>query len=190
MNLFIKLCHDSQISLFSGLLSAILWEINWETKQTDLLVPTIVSTRDSKEDLDIVGLLVNTVFLRMQIAPADTLIQFGRKVQESLVGALEHRWTPLAAAANAASLKLSRSKPLFQFAVNYHQFGKKFGTFDGGCFSGKSRLIPNGCTRLPLTVEIFHHEGDVEFQYIYSPDLYEKKRIHALAQRVQNLLKS
>ena len=70
------------------------------------------------------------------------------------------------------------------------ELGKKFGTFDGGCFSGKSRLIPNGCTRLPLTVEIFHHEGDVEFQYIYSPDLYEKKRIHALAQRVQNLLKS
>lgn len=101
-------------SVFSRLLAA-------KTGQRDLVVGTAVNARTETEIEPLIGMVVNTIPVRVALQGGDTLTSIGRNVQTSLFKALRYQDVPLSLIVRRLGIAQTRGRnPVFQNCFSFH----------------------------------------------------------------------
>jgi non-ribosomal peptide synthase protein (TIGR01720 family) len=143
------------------------------TGARDVVFGTTVSGRaaDVPGVERMVGMLLNTMPVRVRIDPDQPLVEFVSARQAAQSGLRErehcaladiHRWSPLPA-----------GTPLFDTMVNYENFGQR-GTSEAGRL--ELRAVPAALTQTgqPLVVDLNHHHDQIELTLTYDRSRFDE----------------
>ncbi|GIJ21055.1 non-ribosomal peptide synthetase [Micromonospora lutea] len=112
------LCAEEGASVFMALLAASACLIGRYSGQRDIVVGAPVSLRSDADELDVVGLLVNVVPLRVRLPRGATFRDVLRQARDRVLDALDHRHVPLDRILDAlGSTRAADASPLFQVLV-------------------------------------------------------------------------
>jgi amino acid adenylation domain-containing protein len=110
-----RLTRAHGASLFMGLLAAWQAFLVRHTGQDGFIVGTPIAGRDREETEDLIGLFVNTLALRAEVAAGEGFTALLARVRESTLGAFAHAWVPFERVVEALQPERSLSRsPLFQ----------------------------------------------------------------------------
>ncbi|WP_223067485.1 non-ribosomal peptide synthetase/type I polyketide synthase [Paenibacillus caui] len=107
--------------LFMATLKLLLWKY---TGQTDMVVGTAVAGRRHPELDGIVGMFVNMLAIRSQVAKEWTLDEYFQAIKKKLIACYEHQDFPYELLVELLDLPKDPSRnPLFDIAMNYVNMG-------------------------------------------------------------------
>ncbi|MDP1603152.1 MAG: amino acid adenylation domain-containing protein [Legionella sp.] len=118
------IARTKDVSLYTLLLGGFSLLLSKYTGQNDLLIGTPVINRQHPELTELIGLFVNSLALRIQPEPLDTIDSYIEKIQNNLIEAQLHQDLPFEQLVNALDLPRDTSKhPLFQimFTVQHDE---------------------------------------------------------------------
>ncbi|MEJ3746135.1 amino acid adenylation domain-containing protein [Actinomycetes bacterium KLBMP 9797] len=171
-------------TLFMTLLAAYEALLSWWAGQDDFGVGVPVSGRDQPEVEGLVGLFVNTLVFRADLAGDPTFADLLARVREEALGAFTHQRVPFERVVGELTLERDvRRPPVFQvsFALqNYARRDRAWGTpFD----------VDNPTTRHELALYV-HEEGDELVGVVtYNTDLFDAATVARLFDRYATLLR-
>ncbi|MHB9132567.1 MAG: amino acid adenylation domain-containing protein [Armatimonadota bacterium] len=108
-------------SLFMTLLATFAVLLSRYSGQQDLLIGSGMANRTQAETEPLIGMLVNTLPLRMDLSGVPTFREVVRRVRATTLGAYAHQDIPLERLVHALRLERDLSKnPLFQVLFSFH----------------------------------------------------------------------
>ncbi|MCC5667070.1 amino acid adenylation domain-containing protein [Nostoc sp. CHAB 5784] len=178
------------VTLFMLLLTSFQVLLYRYTGKDDLVIGTDIVNRDRQETENLIGLLVNTLVLRTNLAGNPTVQELLARVREVALAAFAHQYLPFEKLVEVLNPErnLSQMMPLFQVK------------FDLQLASVRSPQLP-GLTleRLPfdedtakyeLRLNLQDTEQGITGQFEYSTDLFDVATIARMAEHWITLLKS
>ncbi|RXF01555.1 non-ribosomal peptide synthase/polyketide synthase [Pseudoalteromonas sp. PS5] len=174
-----QLAQSQGMSSFMLLLAA--WQLVQHkfTGETDLVTGFPVSGRDDVAFERTVGLFVNTLPLRGQLDPQQTLQQFLSQVRDSAFDALDHQTIPLSQIVEAvAPNRLAGMNPLFQITFSLHNLPSDSVTLDGLTITPVESEPES--VKLDLCWFVQHSDDGMVIQLEYDVDLFEAGLIDSL----------
>ncbi|MCY7297352.1 non-ribosomal peptide synthetase [Alteromonas sp. a30] len=173
--------------LFAVLLS------RW-SRESDIVMGTVVANRPLASLEPIIGFFVNTVVLRTQVNASDTFQQILQQGKQELSDAFAHSQLPFDLLLDA--LKLPRNEaihPVFQilFSMQNHDDLLASGTDNGQDMagvkvSGWDDAMP--FAKFDLSLNVVEAEGEFICDWEYCCDLFHAHHIEAMAQAYTQLL--
>jgi amino acid adenylation domain-containing protein/non-ribosomal peptide synthase protein (TIGR01720 family) len=116
------LARSHDVSLYTLLLSGFALLLSKYTGQNDLLIGTPIVNRQHPQLTELIGLFVNSLVLRIQIEPNDTLESYLTALQKNVIEAQLHQDLPFEQLVNGLNLERDTSKhPLFQIMFTVQQ---------------------------------------------------------------------
>jgi amino acid adenylation domain-containing protein len=124
----------------------------------------------------LVGLLINTLPLRLETAPDDTCLSFLRKVQNTVAGLLEHEHNSLTQIHDWCDAP--RNQPLFETLLVFENFAGNGSSFD---LDGRIELTSSHLSRTnyPLTLVVEPGEN-LQIQAVYHEGRFDEAAIARL----------
>ncbi|MCB2380549.1 amino acid adenylation domain-containing protein, partial [Hymenobacter sp. BT635] len=158
-----------------------------ETEQPDLTLVTPVSTRDHEEVKDLVGLFLNTVFVRTRVGEQESFASLFRNVQASVKEVMLHKQFPYLSIVD--QVHKSQEQPFFNVGLNLNPLNAHVAESD----------LDLGLELLPLTKEenfvkaqlwldITEQEKALLISYSYQQQLFEERDIQQFAASLEQLL--
>jgi amino acid adenylation domain-containing protein len=134
----------------------------------------------------LVGLLINTLPLRIKIAPEESCLSTLQKVQNSVAGLLEHEHSALSQIQEWCDTP--RSLPLFETLVVFENFSGSGSSFD---LEGPVHLLHSHLSRTnyPLTL-VVDPTAELRLQVIYDAGRFDADAIERLLGHLGNVLKA
>ena len=114
---FKKLLNTQESSLFVGLLAVLKLVIYRWTSQADLVVGTVIQTRDRREWEQMLGDFTNFLPIRSRLDGTQTFIEFLRELQTNLGQALAHKKYPVGKMAAFPRRGPANMNPLYNIHV-------------------------------------------------------------------------
>jgi amino acid adenylation domain-containing protein len=173
-------------SRYMSLLAIFALFLSKYASQHDVVIGTPVSGRSKKEYESLVGLLVNTVALRIAQQDNDSFHQYLERVREVCLGAFAHQDLPFDAVVDAVQPVRSKSySPLYQVMFTHQMNHRSSGT-DSALFE---RLdFDAQLAKFDLTLAIDEMPGAVVCMFEYNTDLFDSSTICRFAEHFNNLL--
>ncbi|MBK5304160.1 MULTISPECIES: non-ribosomal peptide synthetase [Gammaproteobacteria] len=173
-------------SRYMSLLAIFALFLSKYASQNDVVIGTPVSGRSKKEYESLVGLMVNTVALRIEQHDNDSFYQYLEKVREVCLGAFAHQDLPFDAVVDAVQPARSKSySPLYQVMfthqVNNRSSGTESGFFEMLDFDAQ-------LAKFDLTLSIDEMPGAAVCFFEYNTDLFDASTIARFAEHFNNLL--
>lgn len=110
-----QLCQQQGATLFMGMLSVFSLLLSRYAKQNDIVIGSPVTNRPRPELENLIGLFVNTLALRVQIAPELNFIDLLQRVKNTCLGAYSHQDIPFEQLVDELKPERSLSySPIFQ----------------------------------------------------------------------------
>ena len=178
--------REEGATLFMTLLAAfkvLLWRY---TGQGDLLVGSPVANRPLVELEELIGLFVNTVVLRTEVAGELTFRQLLRRVRQVASEAFAHQAVPFEMVVEAVQPERDLShQPLFQvmFALN-----EASGEVTWGEARGERVSVDAGTAKFDLTLTVENAGDELVTQWQYNCDLFAAETIERMAGHYGRLL--
>ncbi len=117
-----RVCAAERTTTFAALLALVGALVGRYAGQRDVVLGAPVSLRDVEEHRDVVGMMINTVPLRLRLSRDATFRDLLRQARDVVLDALEHRRVPLHRVVD--SLGVARgpdASPLFQVLLAYQR---------------------------------------------------------------------
>jgi amino acid adenylation domain-containing protein len=132
----------------------------------------------------LVGLLINTLPLRIEIAADDSCLSTLKKVQGTVAGLLEHEQTPLSKLQEWCDAP--RNLPLFDTLVVFENFAGSGSSFQ---LDGSMKLVRSHLSRTnyPLTL-VVDPASDLQFQVIFDAGRFAADAIERMLGQLANIL--
>ncbi|MEM9273746.1 MAG: amino acid adenylation domain-containing protein, partial [Cyanobacteria bacterium P01_F01_bin.143] len=184
------LSSQTGVTLFVFLLSAFKVLLYRYSQQEDIVVGTDIANRDRIETEGLIGLLVNTLILRTDLAENPSFLDLLTKVKEVTLAAFSHQDVPFEKLVEVLNPErdLSQMMPLFQVK------------FDLQLAEVKSLKLPElEVSRLPLEEDkvkyelrfnLQNSEAGINGQVEYSTDLFDEATIAQMVEHFEKLLES
>ncbi len=153
------------------------------TNQKDIVIGTPTAGRNHADLEGLVGMFVNTLALRNQVAPNMLFRDFLAKVQEDTLLAFEHQLYQYEELVDALELSRDTSRnPLFDVFFSY---GKASGELDGGTsdLTINAHEVPYKVAKFDLSLAV-HDSEEISLSFTYRTDLFRQETI----QRFSNYL--
>ncbi|MEH2390263.1 MAG: amino acid adenylation domain-containing protein [Nostoc sp.] len=116
-----KLSHENGVTLFTTLFAAFSNLLFRYTGQEDILIGTATANRRRKETENVLGMLVNMILLRANLAGNPTFKELLVRVQKTLFESLEHQDIPFQKIVEKVYPKrVPGMNPLFQVIFSFH----------------------------------------------------------------------
>ncbi|TMC24294.1 MAG: amino acid adenylation domain-containing protein, partial [Chloroflexi bacterium] len=196
-----RLCQQEHVTLFMALLSAFAVLLARYSGQVDIAVGTPVANRNVAEIEGLIGLFVNTLVIRTDLADNPTFVQLLRTVSEVCLSAYAHQDIPFEKVVEALSPERDMSRtPLFQVMLVLQN------TLDKGKFPHTRDLaegaetahvpvirpfsVESATSAFDLTLSLTQTEQGLYCALEYSTDLFEAETITRLLANFQTLLQS
>jgi amino acid adenylation domain-containing protein len=172
------------VTLFMVLLAAVNVLLGKITRQTDIVVGTVVAGRKNPDLEPIIGMFANTLPLRNHIKPGKTCKDFLKKIGENTLNALENQDYPFEELVEQLKLNKDTGRnPLFD-VMFLLQNKELFGAAIGNPVSIRSAgliLEPHPyethIAKFDLTVEAVEVEEKLAFTFEYCTKLFKKPTI-------------
>ena len=134
----------------------------------------------------LVGLLINTLPLRIQVAPEESCLSTLQKVQNTVSGLLEHEHSSLTQIQQWCDAP--RNLPLFETLVVFENFAGSGSSFelDGPVHPVKSHLSR---TNYPLTL-VVDPAAELQLQLIYDAGRFDADAIERMLSHLGNVLEA
>ena len=176
------------VTLFMTLLAAfqtLLWRY---TSAEDLLIGVPIAGRNDVELENLIGLFVNTVVIRGDLAGNPTFCSLLQRVRATTLEAYEHQDTPFEKIVEALEPERSLSHtPLFQVMFILQNMPKQ--EIELSNLKLEELEFDGGLAKFDLTLEIFELEG-LHCRFEYSTDLFESQTIDRMMRHFETLLRS
>ncbi|MCB8942382.1 MAG: thioester reductase domain-containing protein [Ardenticatenaceae bacterium] len=184
--LLAQLVRGEGATLFMGLLAAfkvLLWRY---TGQGDVLVGSPVANRPLAELQGLIGLFVNTVVLRTEMAGELTFRQLLRRVREVAQAAFAHQAVPFEMVVEAVQPERDLSyQPLFQVMFALNEAGEEV---KWGGVRGERVVVETGTAKFDLTLTVETADSDLITYWQYNCDLFAPATIERMAGHYGRLL--
>jgi acyl carrier protein len=191
-----KLAQSERATLFMPALAAFVLLLGRYARSDDVVVGVPVAGRQRREFEDAIGLFVNTLALRCDLAGGPTFRDLLRRVRDVLLDAFAHQEVPFARIVEELNPERDLThrplvQVLFQYLGGFGQGAKGGG--DQPSFEGTTVTtidLPNRYTELDMEVQLIDADGGLDLLWIYSKDLYDGSTITAIADQFVGLLEA
>jgi hypothetical protein len=184
-----QLARREGTTLFMTLLAAfqvLLWRYSG---QTDIVIGTVVAGRNRQEIEPLIGLFINTLALRTNLAGDPSFTELLRRVREVCLGAYAHQDVPFDKLVEELQpdRQLGRS-PLFQ--VTFGLQNAPLGRLELPELELEVLNLENDWSRFDLTVWLMERGGQLMGEMTYNTDVLEEPTIKMMRRRYETLLGS
>ncbi|MFV3116270.1 amino acid adenylation domain-containing protein [Gordonia amicalis] len=156
----------------------------------DVSIGTAVAGRDEPELADLVGMFVNTVVLRLNIRPGDSVAELLDRAHRTRTGALEYSQVPFEMVVDEVSPSRSRAhSPLFQVGFTFQRDSSAL-LAQTGEFDVLDIRIPSAKYDLSVTATEFAGAGAerVALEFSYATDLFNRSTVESMTDALIMLL--
>jgi surfactin family lipopeptide synthetase A len=148
-----RFARANDITLFATMLAGFTALLHRYSGQSDVVVGTEVADRRTAEIEQMIGMVANTLPLRVRVDPDDDFAALARRVQTVAVEALQWQSAPLRRIVEAAGVRPDQARnPLFQAMFSFHDAAVPDLDFAG--LRGTVTEQHNGSARTDLTVVV------------------------------------
>ncbi|MFF4734697.1 amino acid adenylation domain-containing protein [Streptomyces sp. NPDC001262] len=181
------LCRETGSTLYTGMLAAFQVLMSRYTGQDDVLVGTPVANRNRQEFQDTVGLFVNTVVIRSDLADGPSFREHLERVRDTVLDAQDHQDLPFERIVEHLNPeRTGDGAPLFHVMFGHHD--------ESGMTQGlpgpRARYVegPAGSAKFDLTFDVVEGDDGVRCRLEYHAGLYEAATVERFARHYRRLL--
>lgn len=182
-----RLSRNQNVTLFMTLLTAFKIFLYRYTDRDDILVGTPIANRTNLETEALIGLFVNTLVMRTNLAGEPSFSELLGKVREAALDAYAHQDLPFEKLVEEIQPERSLGHmPLFQvlFALqNAPKSDLRLGSIDVTDFS-----FPKSTSKLDLSLYVGETPQGLTLTFEYSTDLFDSSTIERMAANFGALL--
>jgi amino acid adenylation domain-containing protein len=147
-----RMCLQQNVTLFMSMLAAYFVLLHRYSGQDGICIGSGFASRRHPEAESLIGMMVNTVVLRLDITPELTLLELLQLVREVTLKAYANQEVPFEAVVEALRPPRSAAfNPLFQAAFSFHDSQLPPLTIPGGRVEVLD-LIDNGSAKFDLSI--------------------------------------
>jgi natural product biosynthesis luciferase-like monooxygenase protein len=175
---------------FMVLLAAFVALLHRHAGQADVVVGSAASNRDRPETEGVVGLFVNSLVLRADLAGDPPFVELLARVKKAALGAYAHAELPFERLVEELKPPRDPSRaPLYQVMFTLQNVAPP--RVELGGLAVEVGRADAGTSRLDLTLELVPDvEGALRGQLEYNADLFERATVERLAARYATLLEA
>ncbi|HLG62228.1 MAG TPA: amino acid adenylation domain-containing protein [Ktedonosporobacter sp.] len=195
-------CRQEGVTLYMLLLGAFFTLLHRYTNQDDLCIGTGIANRRWQEAEPLIGMIINTLALRIDLSGRPTFQELLRRVREITLEAYAHQDLPFGKVVEALQPERSLShSPLYQAAFSFHDSplpSLNLPDLQVEVIEGLS----NHSAKFDINIVVIPHaeqligtqteteEKGITFLWEYNTDLFVAATIQRMAKYYQNLLQS
>jgi amino acid adenylation domain-containing protein len=184
-----RLSRVHEVTVFMALLAAFKVLLARWSGQSDISVGTPVSNRPLSELESMIGLCVNTLVLRTDLAGAPSFADLLARVRGVALGAYAHQDLPLERLVEALHVERDLSRPpLFQVMLAYQVSPLEAVEMPGLRLAMEP--VPTGAARIDLTLDLVQDAQSIRASLEYNTDLFDKATIRRMADQFTILLRA
>lgn len=181
------LARREQVTPFMLLLAAFATLLGRSSGQEDLVVGTPIANRQSAESEAILGFLVNTLPLRVNLAGDPSFVELLARVREMSVQAYAHQDVPFELVVEALHPRRELSyAPVFQVLFVLHN--TPLPAFHFPHLSAHLSDVAWNISKFDLTLTLTEEAGELEARFEYSTDLFAPQTMARWAEQWLTLL--
>ena len=194
-------CRREGVTKFMTMLAAFYALLSRYSGEADIVVGTSVANRRLKETESLIGMIVNTIILRMDLSGNPSFRQLLKRVRETTLEAFDHQDMPFEKLVE--ELKPPRDpsyNPLFQVMFNFHDSQVPEMNLQGA--TGKLQYQHNSTSKFDINIIVIPRltyasarsaersdEGMI-MEWEYSTDLFDPSTIGRMVKHYLSLLRS
>ncbi|WP_392971375.1 amino acid adenylation domain-containing protein [Streptomyces sp. LN245] len=182
-----EVAGENSATLFMTLAAAAFTLLHRYTAETDLTLGVPLSSRMMPGTDEVVGLLVNTLPVRVGIAPDTSFNGLVQQVRSKVVKALRHQGTSFGRLVQEVNPpRVAGRHPMFQMVINHWEHGES-GTVAGGLTMHR-RPLPNPTAAFDVMLSFVEEAGAVRTYFEYDSDLFDAVAVERMAAHLVRLL--
>ncbi|MCY8834837.1 non-ribosomal peptide synthetase [Bacillus atrophaeus] len=182
-----QLCKQERVTLYMLLLSA--WKILLYryTKQTDIIVGTNASGRNSQTE-HLIGVFINTLAIRTNLDSNPTFLEYVNQVKETVIDAFKHQELPFEYLLNALRVyRNSSNSPLTQVFLAYHKIPNLKLPLEQ--LKINYMELESKTVKSDIILEIIDNDDTVMGRFEYATSLFTSETINEFINHYLQLLK-
>jgi len=182
-----RLCQQERLTPFMVFVTALQALLHRYTDQTDCILLSTASGRNQQHTEPLIGLFVNTLALRTNLAGTSTFRELLQQVKKTTLEAYNHQEIPFAKL--VAELNPQRSinrQPFSQIMVNMHNMPHTEDMAPG--LRIEELAIDDGLAQFDIILKITERKGHFAGSIIYNTDLFDREAIARMAGHFTTLL--
>ncbi|MEV5982166.1 MupA/Atu3671 family FMN-dependent luciferase-like monooxygenase [Streptomyces sp. NPDC052114] len=173
---------------FMALLGAVGATLGRFAAQEDIVIGTAVTNR-SEEAVDVVGMFVETVALRLDLSGGIGFRELLHRVKDRATAAMDHRGVPFDRIVEAVNPdRGSGANPLFQVAMEYEE--ELDPAFEAAGLSAEFRHVPRTQAPFGLTLYFSDHPAGIRCTVEYDAALFDESTVRRIVEYTEHLLRA
>ncbi|HZB44769.1 MAG TPA: condensation domain-containing protein, partial [Pyrinomonadaceae bacterium] len=182
-------CRAESVTLFMLLLAAFKVLLHRYSGQEDILVGSSIANRNHVETEGLIGLLINTLVLRTDLAGDPTFKELLARVREVSLGAYAHQDLPLEQILEELRPEWDASRaPVFQVAFQLQNFQLPSIELRGLKLTPMTGAV--GTAKFDLSMSLVETPEGLTASLEYSTDLFDAETIARMLGHYRNLLEA
>jgi len=182
-----ELSSNRGATLFITLVAAFQTLLHLYSGKADIVVGTGITSRNDADFEPLIGLFVNLLVLRTNLAKSRNFSELLEQLKEAMVEAYSHAQIPFDVLMNRLGLPRDGDQtPLLQTVLVFQNFPAE--TFSISGLTMEMLPVDNGTTRFDLTVFFREVAAELQMTVQYNADLFEASTIQEMVRRYQRLL--
>jgi amino acid adenylation domain-containing protein len=182
-----ELARREGVTLYMALLAAFDVLLCRHSGQDDILVGTPVAGRGLPETERMVGFFLNTLVMRVKVAPSASFKQLLAHVKEVALGAYAHQDMPFERLVRAIGPEPDPSRsPIFQVIFNLQNAPREAIGMRGLELSPMP--VENATVKVDLTLMMGEGPSSLEGRIEYAADLFDAATVDRMARRFETIL--
>lgn len=165
------------------LLSVISILLNKYTSQKDLVIWTPTANRQLAEQINMIGMFVNTVPVRNILKENETFLDLLKQVKDNCINVFSN--TGLDINGLSKKIKLKNNSHIHQLVFIYQNYESNSFTFDEETIT--PFRINQNITRFDLLIEAYENDKQTKVVVKYKPQLFKQDTIDNFIAQVENL---
>ncbi len=180
---------NNNVTIFTMLIAAYYILLFSKTGQADLVIGSPMSGRTNSYAVNIIGLVMNILPIRIVLSPNDTLKEVLLKVNKIILTVQDHQHIPFDILIEHLNItRILDVNPLYQTLFTFREDWDLDLSLEG--IETSISEITTGYTKLDLSFFVQQKRSSLELQVEYAQDLLKKEEISNLLNLYQNILGS
>lgn len=182
-------CKTYNVTPFMFLISVFYVLLNKYSNNKEITIGTPIANRNLPDVSNVVGMFVNTLALKNYINTEDNFLKFLGDIKTNCIEAFSHQEYPFDELVRILDLPKNISRnPLFDVMFTYQNNGDPEVNLNG--ITAKYFKPDTGISKFDLSLEVIPNESELELNFEYCTDLFNKKFIEEFANHYITLLEN
>ena len=189
-NEIFKKTGDENLTLFMFLFTSVMVLMNRTTKQSDLILGTVVSGRNHSDLNDQVGFYMNTLPIRTRFEENDTISKIFKKIQKLILDVYEYQNYPFDQILEDLQTDIKQNtNPLFDVIVTLQNLDLSLNNVELSNIELNNYEIDHKVSLFDLNFMFEQVDDQLNLVLKYRKDLFERNTILLYLNRLKNVMR-